>query len=226
MGKIIGYIVFNIQSVIILASFLFSLKLFQNGAIPKYMKGFYWYPTIALLVLSPTFFTDFTNREYMKVCNYINNISILFHFAFLSTFILRVTPKINRYKKYFQFLFYLFLFLILIVLISNYLGKQVNQAFSISSFGLTIFCINYYYQLFNNIPKYDLKNEPSFWVVNGIFFCMSLHIPITSTVDYLQNKISRDLCNILLSILSFCYLVMHLFFIKAIVCSIRPRKAL
>ncbi|MEP7166059.1 MAG: hypothetical protein ABI741_15255 [Ferruginibacter sp.] len=224
MTQIISQIVFNSQCFVALLSFIISLRLVNNKNIPGYMKGFYWYSTIALVVAIPLFLTDNFFRPYRGYSRILNNLSLIFHYSFLSIFIIRVIVKKHNIK-YLSFLFVFFLLLLIFVLVNNNLTKQLNLAFSVSNLGLTFFCIIYYYQLFNNIPTLDLRKEPSFWIITGIFFCMSAHIPITAMGDLLNHKIPLAVYSTLRTILTFCYVVMHLFFIKAYLCAIHPRKA-
>lgn len=223
MGKLIGYIVLDLQILVGLISFIFSLSLIKRKNIPYYMKGFYWYPTVGLIVGIPNFINCHFIDDFSFAVQ-LNNYSLLFHFYFLSSFIIRITPQKSD-LKYLNIFSYLILVILVIVLFSSNLNKHVYQAFSISSLGLTIFCIIYYFQLFNNIPTVNLKYEPSFWVITGIFFCMSVIVPTTSMIDYLRNRISQDLLLMIYHIGGFSYAVMHLFFIKAILCTVHPLKA-
>ncbi len=186
------------------------------------MVGFFWYPLIALLVT----LSVFINKNFFygnSLGSIINNLSLIFHYSFLSSFIIRVLPQKNK-PRFIKVIFLFFLFLIIMTLLLSDMNTQVHVAFSISNLGLTIFCIIYYYQLFNNIPIIDLRKEPSFWIVTGVFFCMSMFIPISATRDYLKLKIGDAAQNFLYSILVFCYIVMHLFFVKAYLCAARQPK--
>ena len=223
MSRMINLFIFNSQCFVTLLSFLFSLKLVRNKNIPNYMKGFFWYPTVGLIIAIPLFLATNFFHFFHEYTTTINNISLLFHYSFLSIFIIRVvSPNINFTFLIFIFLF--FLFLLLYVLVNNSLTKQLNMAFSLCNLGLTIFCIIYYYNIFSNRPSLDLKREPSFWIITGIFFCMSTHIPITTVLDYLHHKIHYTIYAGLINVLIVCYMVMHLFFIKAYLCSVQPQK--
>ena len=188
MSKSILDIIYNIQSLCIFLSFIVSLRLVKNDKIPDYMKGFFWYPTIGTIVMGFGFVGNnfFINLEiFGKI---INNISLLFHFSFLSIFIIR-TMRGTIHNRFLKLLFVVFFCLILFSL-SIYNIKEMNKpGFAIANFGLSIFCVIYYYQLFNNIPTLHLRKEPSFWIITGIFFCMSLHVPIFAIINYLHFKI-------------------------------------
>ena len=194
--KIISISCFTLQSVVIVLSFAFSLRLMNNKEVPIYMKNFYLYPLVAIMVLIPIVLT---------AC-----------FSFLSRFIISVIPG-NKETPFLRNVYWIFLLPILYFLFRNDLTTQNNQAFSISNLGLTFLCIKYYYRLFKNLPQINLKKEPSFWIVTGVFIGMSLHIPVSAMIDYVRDKISIFNYIILGNILLITYTIMHLFFIKAFI---------
>jgi len=153
----------------------------------------------------------------------INNLSLIFHYSFLSVFIIKITPKREEIRQV-NFFLIVILILIIYLLVTHNLEKHVYQAFSLSGFGLSILCLIYYYQLFNNLPILNLRKEPSFWIVTGVFFCMSIIVPSSAMIGYLKNKISEFNLIIIHDIATFSYLVMHVFFIKAFLCSIQQRQ--
>jgi hypothetical protein len=92
--------------------------------------------------------------------------------------------------------------------------------------GLLIFCFYYYYQLFKNIPTINLLKEPSFWIISGICFGMSAHIPFSTFGYYLYHNLSRQIYLSLAIIGVLSYGIMHLFFIKGFLCIIRKQSRL
>lgn len=187
------------------------------------MKGFFWYPAVGILVIIP----NIISLHFFKNLNFLafisGNISLIFHFCFLGIFIIKtITNKlIHIFLKTF---FVIFLCLIIFLLVIKDIKENNRTAFAFANFGLIFFCIIYYHQLFNNIPILNLKQEPSFWIITGIFFCMSIHIPILITTDYLRYQISISNYRLLLSCPLFSYTIMHLFFIKACLCAIHPQR--
>jgi len=223
MNKSLGYIIYDFQALLMFISFIVSLRLINNKKIPEYMQGFYWYPIIGIVVLIPHFLAFHFFKKLYFVSIPINNISLLFHFSFLAFFIIQVIPN----KKFFflKVLFFIFFSLIIYFLTTKPLKDYNSSAFAVANLGLVIFCIIYYYQLFNNIPILNLRNEASFWVITGVFFCMSINIPINSIIDYLWGKIPYSYLSFFTSVGVLCYSIMHLFFIKACLCSLRLLKS-
>lgn len=223
MRNLFDYILFYFESIATFFSFLFSLRLINNKNIPSYMRGFYLYPTVGFLgiIFLISILLFFPN--YSKYAAVESNYSLIFHYCFLSYFIIKVLPN-KKYNWYLFIIFFIFLSVILYLLFTRNVYRQISFAFAVSNLGLIIFCIIYYVRLFNNIPTIDLKREPSFWIITGIFFCMSAQIPSTGFYDFIQKDINISTARILYSISLFCYAIMHLFFIKAILCAVQPRK--
>lgn len=182
------------------------------------MKGFYWYSMVAGLITTISFLQKKFYILNRPIWGLINNLLLLFHFIFLSLFIYGVLAN----KKFFRImnvLFFTFIIIILFCLFTNNLSGQNSTAFAFTNFGLVIFCCFYYFQLFEDMPTVNLLDEPSFWIINGIFFCMSATIPVLALRYYSLNKMSVYIYSIIEILIPFLYGIMHLFFIKAYLCS-------
>lgn len=223
MNKAIHYILFNFQAIAIVASFLISLRLVDNKSIPSHLRRFFLYTTVAVLILIPAMLSAYFSvaSSFGKIAN---NISLLFHFTFLSHFIMTVTPNKGA-RVFIGCMYFTFLGMMLFFLINADLTKQINQAFTISSLGLTLLCIVYYFTLFQNLPTMKLRKDPSFLIITGVFVAMSLHIPASAAIDYINGQISTLYYILLYDLLLLTYTVMHLFFIQAFLCAIRMSKA-
>ncbi len=223
MSNHFANMIFNCQAICIVLSFIISLRLISNDKIPFYLQRFFWYPTIGVVTISLALVANNLYRPFIFFANFTNNISLIFHYWFLSFFIIRAIPNVKK-CYYLKIIFVTFIFLIVVFLSNDSLIQINTTAFGIANFGLMLFCLLYYYQLFNYIPTLNLLKEPSFWIITGIFFSMSVHIPILVTVDFLHSKISIEIYRLFACISMFCYSIMHLFFIKAYLCAIRLQK--
>lgn len=211
--------IFYLEGFSLLSTLVFSLRLINNSNAPAYMKDFYWYPLIGVITTLPAYVNLNLSDELIIG---INNVSLTFHFSFLSLFIIRIMPLKKRTSCIYLFLF--FLSVIIFGLVRNDITIPLNKVFASASFGLTVFCLLYFYQLFNNAPLLNLLREPSFWIVTGVFFAMSLCIPFAVFIDYLRSNLPTEYYIIFSNLLMFCYTIMHLFFIKAFICSVQKRK--
>lgn len=212
------------QWLCMVASSIISLRLIKSEQVPDYMKKFYLYSVAAGVFAVYNFLQKYYSISTKNVAGLVNSILLLYHFIFLSLFIYKVIPKNNTGKNVI-YLFALFLIVILYFLITNDPSKPQSTAYAFANFGLVIFCCVYYLKLFEDMSAINLVKEPSFWIINGIFFCMCATIPINSLRDYFLDKIPYNLFLLMGAIISFAYGVMHLFFIKAYICSINRLKA-
>lgn len=212
--------VFYLQGISSLLSFLFSLLLINNNHIPVYMRRFYYYPFVSIIVGIPVYLK--LNFPLGFVFG-LNNISLLFHFSFLSLFIINLLKK--NIRKLLKIVFVFFLVLIIYGILKSDITEPMHQVFAVSSFGLTTFCLFYFYELFNLTPSFNLLEEPSFWIISGIFFAMSLSIPISVFLPYIKANLQKPYFIIFAEIIMFCYIIMHMFFIIGFICTVSKRKA-
>ena len=206
-------------------SFLFSLKLVKNKNIVPYMKGFYWYHFVGIVIGVITV-SELIWTEKASFSVLLNNLSIFFHYTFLCNFIKKATPNKSNPVLYTLVGIYIIGSIVLLGFYLNFdFTKQVNFAFSIAHFILFLYCVIYYLQLLNNIPQVILLKEPAFWVVTGVFFSSSLTIPIAFASNYFGFNYLGKYVFIINILLVMPYIILHLFFIKAILCSTNPIKA-
>lgn len=187
------------------------------------MNQFHWYFAVGAILAIATFLKKYWVLYDQKLASLINSSCLLFHFIFLSAFIYCTLP----YKKsiLYRVIFLVCTVLIIFCLFTNNSYTLPSNAFAISNLGLVIFCCFYYYQLFEAVPTITLLKEPSFWIITGIFFCMCSTVPILAIRFYLLHNTSQKFYSTIEIVIPFAYGVMHLFFIKAYVCSIRFRRA-
>ena len=207
-----------------LTSAILSFSLLRNSFVPKYMNKFYWYSLIAALLALFNFLQKYFSIASKNVSGVLHSALLLFHFIFLSLFIYSVLPN-KKNSKYLKLLFVQFLLVILLCIFTNNISIPQSAAYSFTNFGLVLFCFIYYYQLFEAMPTINLLKEPSFWIISGVFFCMCATIPINSLRGYLFHNMPYELYLLMGCIGFFAYGVMHLFFIKAYLCSINQPKA-
>jgi len=205
-----------------LLSFIFSIRTINNNSIPSYMRGFYIYSLLALCLCSLSvinLLTGHINFHYLVI---IQKLSLIFHYSFLSYFIYGTFTN-RKVKLFFTPIFFSFLCLILISLVDNLYEIDTFHTNAITNLALVFYCLIYYYQLFNKPPVEILLEEPSFWMVSGLFLSLTITVPINSLRHFLINHISEDFNFEIVSISVFAYGTMHLFFVKAYLCSIHKK---
>ena len=222
MGESVYFRLSDLVNIVYLFSFINSLRLIRNSNIPVYMKGFYWYTTVALLMALLHLSERYLHLIPHDVFRITNLISLLFHFSFLSLFILQFLSA-RKERFYFKFIFTLFIITLLFFIILDIIHHYVIS-FATANTGLLIFCIFYYNQLFRLPPTLNLLKEPSFWIITGVFFGMSSTIPVSFMGGYLYHNLPKNIYFSITTIVPFGYGMMHLFFIKAFLCPVQICK--
>ncbi|MBU3714080.1 MAG: hypothetical protein FGM46_03945 [Ferruginibacter sp.] len=217
----IKLIFFAAQCFSIMLSFIFSLRIINNHKIPKYLEGFYWYNIVAFFFALLSFVETFITG--IKISPFLLNFSLLFHFIFLGSFIIKTMPT-SSLTKWLKVAFVIFTVLLLAYILSDNFFKINNKAYSISNFSLTIICLFYYFQLFRKPPILSLKEMPSFWIVSGVFFGMGINTPFSAIVDFFKNKPMIINHVFFYVLMTNGYIIMHLFFIKGFLCSSKVKK--
>lgn len=224
MDKMSVYVMYDLQCGIMLMSFVISLRLIKNKNIPQYLKNFYWYNIVGVMVMVPHFLTFHFFKQFYYLAIILNNLTLIFHYGFLGNFIIKAGARPQRNLKQ-RIVFWCFLFLTFYFISTGFNKKSNTSAFAMANFGLSLLCILYYLQLFNYIPVLDIKRQPAFWIITGIFFCMSLPIPLFGVIEYLRSRVAYNKLQFFAIIGPICYSIMHLFFIKAYLCALHPQKA-
>lgn len=221
----LNYIVVWVGTFVILISFLLSIMLRRKNKKPDYMKNFFLYPLIGLLVSANTIFSRFLLIYSIKL-NFLIQIllclfDLIFWFLFFSNFF-KTRKDITKIR-----LLFFFTIAIEIVLFQfSELNKSNLHTISIINICKTIFCIFFYYKLFKDVPTQNIKLEPSFWIITGLFFYSCLSIPLYALNEYVISKFSSIISSTILAISNIFVIIMHFFFIKAYLCTIRPHKVL
>ncbi len=217
-------VLFNMSFLIYPISFVVSLIKTRKPVNHSYMKGFYWYSLIALLVFILFLLKGFgviTTDFFLR----INLISYIFHYYFFANFISKVII-VNHYNKIYKFMYYVFLILTIITAIFSTFNME-HRGFSlcVANIGLIVLSLFYYNYLFEENSKIDLYKEPAFWVITGIVLGMSFSIPSHSLSKQLILSYQEEITHWILIFGALGFMLMHLFFIKAsFLCSVQPSK--
>ena len=222
-------ILVSLYFITILLSCTISLLFIGGKAKPAYMKNFFLYPLLAFLFLLNKLISleNLSYGQYMtaEVIQIIYNLSYILHFYLLGSF---VKKNITSFRKneFLNTLFWFFFIIVNISIFATNLSVKNGLAYGITNSCLIIFCILYYQQLFKNPPTIILIHNSAFWIINGIFFGMTTTIPINFSGDFFIKDGSEESIQILRNLGLVSYLIMHLFFIKAYLCIVRPNKVL
>lgn len=207
---------------VILISFIIALLIPTNNR--PYMKGFFFCPLIGLVLsinaICRFYVSIYPRNLLFTIQNSLFLIDLLFWYYFFSR-ILSDEKDSNKIKS----------LLLITLLISVYLlfftnvDKRNVHIIALASICKTIFCIFFYYKLFKNLSYKNILSEPSFWIVTGLIFYSCLSLPFYGLSSYIKMQFSPLVLNNIFSISNMLIIIMHLFFIKAYLCTIRVHRA-
>jgi len=118
----------------------------------------------------------------------------------------------------------LILFSLFFIIYSLKLDIGINYniiAVILESVIIIIPCLAWYRELFIRSEPVNLLNEPSFWLVTGIFFYLTTIIPFYVTSIYLRRHGLNGVGQSLSSINNFSLVITYMLFIKGFTCRIR-----
>lgn len=207
---------------IILISFIIAL-LIAKCNIP-YMKGFFFCPLIALLVsintICGSLFVMYPINLFFLIQNFMSFLDLLFWCIFF-LLILKDKKDADKIKI---LLAITLLFAVYLHFFSN-VNNQNLHIIALTAICKTIYCIFFFYKLFKNLFYQNLLKEPSFWIATGLIFYSCLSLPFYGLNSYFKFQFSPLISSNIFSISNMLLIIMHLFFIKAYICTIRVHKA-
>ena len=210
-------------TLIILISFLLASFVSRTYCTRPYMKLFFLYPLISLVISINTIFNRIFYLYSYETGFFIQFLLLildLIFWSFLFTTILKNTIDSKNIKT----IFYITSLFIISLLFFSTLSNSNLHVISLINLCKTIFCIFYYRRLLKNLPTQNLILEPSFWIVAGVFFYSCLSIPLYALHDYIKLNFTLIISKNIFIISNIFIVVMHLFFIKAYICTTRLPK--
>ena len=207
---------------IILISFIVALCIPKKSKV--YMKGFFICPLIGLLVSANSISSRFFLLYAIEKNFFIQGILHLGDLSFWGLFFFMLLND----KKEFRKIKILLISTLLISIYLLYFNSNDNpnlHIHALSNLCKTIFCVLYFNKLFKSLPDQNILLEPSFWIVTGLIFYSSLSLPFYALNSYIRQQFVPVIASNIFSISNMFIIIMHLFFIKAYLCTIRLHKA-
>lgn len=210
-----------IGTVVILISFVMAILIPVYKR--TYMKGFYFFCLISLSLSINTICGRYYILYNIKLFYFIQSVLTISTFIFWTLFFYKLI-KDNFLKRIihilfistFSFLFYLIYF--------NTINKANLQILALINICLTIYCVLFYHYLFKNITFQNILLEPTFWIVAGLIFYSSISLPFYALNNYIKQEFPLVISANIFSISNMLIIIMHLFFIKAYLCTIRLHR--
>ncbi len=211
MGKIGLYeIVIFIGTIIISTAFVMAFRLRKDKRLPVYYKFLY------IMVLPRLVMSFAVTANTLSWLN-INKMVIIQNICVISDFIL-ITYFF--YLLHSKKLFTLFFFIIATVFIILYLSKnsvylpafELNALLNLAVF---LYCLRYFYSLFEHVEKVSILRNPTFLIVLGVFLFATVNFPLLSIRDYLRATFGIQASHSIVSLINFFIILRFVFVIWA-----------
>lgn len=220
--------IFFIETIVFLVSLIFSIlvaRIKKGGYALQYL----WiYNCVAFFDILFGFISSVYFKNLKPFSYTINDFLILFHYSFLCNFIYLETKNLlfSKYVKIQNYLSWLIGLIVLVFLLTVKVIPNFQNSLAIitSSFGLIGLSILYYLNLLDSLIESKLANNPPFWIVTGIFISMSYNLPITFFMHKIVLTKDIDLIRLVNCFYMLSHIILHLFFIKAILCYLKKEK--
>jgi len=187
----------------------------------SYLKNFYII-TFITFIISINAICGFLLGLYSKqIYISIQNIFFIIDLIFWGFFFLGLL-KLNQ--KYVRVVFIFFLFFVIALRLYTGINTSYFQIHSISNFCKLIFCVFYFDELFKSNLRLNLKTDPGFWIVTGVFFYTAISFPVYAIHNYLRDTFGEVIAGNIFAVTNITIIIMHLLFIKAYICSSQQRK--
>ncbi len=214
------YTILGIFQIFFVSSFILSLKAHYQTNLPDYLRLFFIYPAVALLMIV-FFWLDYLKITPAGFFPDLNFFSLIFHFTFLTWFILKVIKSSGHHNNE-KTTRLVFILLILGSVINDYLSNS-HHTYVLANGLLFIYTLFYFGKLFKINPAIHLISQPSFWIITGIFIGMGIILPFYIFHEFIVERVSNNVFNILALIGGAGYAIMHLFFIKGFTCTLNSK---
>lgn len=128
------------------------------------------------------------------IVNYYDNLFTIVEFIIYMTFF-KSFFKQSSYQRAIEYLFYIYIVIFIYLTIRGSLKYGIltqsvkSTIYTIESLFLLVPCIFYFFYLFQRQPILRLLNEPTFWIIIGLFFMLFCILPYSIAENYfLKNE--------------------------------------
>ncbi len=212
MGKTI-YIAIEVTSFLtFIFELYFSIKVSKRKLDYPVLRMFYLYPIIGLVV--GIVLILFRLQLVPKLIPlFVNKISLIFHFSFISLIFYNELAK----ASWFKFVFCIS-FVMLIILVVLEIRLLYNSSIAFANGMLFLFSFCYFYHLLSKDSNFNVRKNPIFLIFCGVFLEGGLVVPFNiMTKPLLKLQIPNDTLYALGIFSALGYLIMNLCFLKAMI---------
>jgi hypothetical protein len=213
MGPLI-YIVF------IAISFISSFTVYFQSGLSKYVRAFPVFLLCTLAVELTAYHMVVGGRSPLALYNCFTPCEFLFYMLLLRDVVTSRRMKTILLSTAGLYLVFILIYYFFIQNISRF----SSTTYAVGSLLITIFCIYYFYELFQSSKSLNLARQPIFWICAGLLFFYCCSFPIFGLLNYLNRApsiIQKNIAVILVLLNVFLYSS----FTIAFLCRIRGRNS-
>jgi|GEM_PF-647412 len=218
---------FTVSDFIQLSIFIISFLVFVRKPVPLYLRLF---PLYFFLLLITDLALEYTQSRGIHN-NIIPNTTGILEFSFYFFVIRSVIANIKVKNRIFYttIVFVIFAIINLVFIQRNDLFNPIN--FTIGTVITVVFCIYYFFELFQKTETQSLARLTSFWVVSGILFNVVLIFPIFALISFMDTlskanlKTSMIVFNHIESIFEVISVLTYILYSIGFICRIRTSKS-
>lgn len=222
--KVVHHIAFILQNLSILFAFITSLYVKRRLSIQ--MKLLRVYVSVAFIIMILACYGSYIetkNSWFLGIA--LPYSSIIIHFVLLSFILVKSVQEIN--KNRIPVLIFVFAFIITIgiflTLFQNGKIELFNYANAVSSFGLIVLCLFYFFLIVKKEKSKLISDDFNFWIAIGVFISMGIEFPSALLTRFTLVH-SSIVTNLLRAISSLAFGIQYIFFSKAFIWQIQKLK--
>jgi hypothetical protein len=210
-----------------LSIFLISLSVYTQKPVPLYLRLFPFYFFLLMIVDKLVEYTTELGIHNNILLNIWGPIEFSFYFFVIGQFI--VSKSMKKRILYITAAFLIFDFVNLVLIQHNDLFNPIN--FTVGTVITVVFCIYYFFELFQKTEAQSLMRLTSFWIVSGILFNVVLIFPIFALISFMDqlNKANKKTTMIVLdhieAIFNIISVLTYILYSIGFLCRIRTSKS-
>jgi hypothetical protein len=180
------------------------------------MNLFRYYALTAFLFnLIGTYF--YVKPERFEEYKWVNQMSIVFHFYFISIVINKIHERNSIYFNPRLFSIVSAVLIIVIIPVDPFPGA--GFAYLIANSALVILGISYFTSLYKSEKLLVLKSSPGYWIAAGVTIGLGMTLPYLAIIWYFKDRAGITYIQPLILVAVLGYAIMQYFFIKAMKCT-------
>jgi len=204
-------------------AFLASVTIFFTGGKARYgyLKVFSLFLLANLITEGITAYKAWAGVHNLVLSNFVTAFDFAFYLYFFGQIV-----RSEKVKKIIQFLVILYpvLFLINIFFIQG-MDTFHSMTWCLGCLLVIIFCIYYFWELFQQTQSINLSRQPSFWICCGLLFYNACTFPFYASTNFVY-VLPKVILRNLLFIFVLLNILLYLSFTIAFLCRLTNRKSM